>query len=155
MDILKKYFCLISVMTICSGCTVSKYTCSKIGAWPVISPSCEAVDTFRDDYLQVDELTVDKWKEAMHSLKIDYLGFEESDKDIVWKAELMAYDEMLTTDYKDDYEVLDPVVDKNLSMPRAYPYIFVHFLPRDDIENVKGIPSSHKTGTRGLNQKTI
>ncbi len=108
---IKKAVCFFFVIVFLSGCT--------------------AVDTLKENYLRVDEFNKFTMREAFNTIKRNYLGVGDIDHDTRQKSELMAYDKIMGTQYKDDYEVLDPTIDDALQMPEALPYIFVHFFPKE------------------------
>jgi len=102
---------------------------------------CAAIQEIKEDYLKTNEYDSFVMEDAFNQLKHNYLGVSDLDKDTRRKAEILAYDKILSTSYKDDYEVLQPIIDDNLTMPQAYPYIFVHFLPRE--EKPELLPNSY------------
>ena len=93
---------------------------------------CTAMQTLKEDYLHSDEFNEFTMREAIDKIKTDYLGVEKLDDDARQKAELIAYDYFITTEYISDYEALDPTIDDAIQMPEALPYFFIHFFSKDN-----------------------
>ena len=93
---------------------------------------CSAVETLQEDYLKADQFDESTINEAFRVLRRDYLGMDDSDKDLRRQARLAAYDRIMRTPYAKDYEALRPVIDDDLKAPEAAPYIFIHFFPKKE-----------------------
>jgi len=113
-----------------TGRTIKKMICFFIAS--IFLSGCVAVEALKEDYLRVDEFNEFTMREAFEKIKRDYLGVDDLDHDTRRKAELLAYDKIMSTKYIDDYEVLAPTIDDALQMPETQPYIFVHFFPKEE-----------------------
>ena len=93
---------------------------------------CGSMETIKKDYLTDNELNNDNYREIMDTFKRDYIGIEPKDTTLMTKAKIMAYEEIIKTKYKDNFEIYAPEIDTKGGMPEALPYIFVHFSKRVD-----------------------
>jgi hypothetical protein len=136
---MKQYIHLFLIMAFCSGCAPMRFACARFNPFSFLTSSCDALETIKKDYLRADEFDSDTIDEAVRSLKVDYLGLDEPSDEIMAKAEIIAYNKIITTPYKDSFQIHFPKVDEHLTMPEAFPYMFVHFTPKldEDIEGEK------------------
>jgi len=143
---MKRYICLLLVIASCLGCVPLHFACSRYNPFSFISAGCDTMQLIKKDYLKMDEFNSDTLGEAMRNLKVDYLGLDESNDEIMAKAEIIAYQEIITTPYADKFYIHSPFVDESLKMPRAFPYMFVHFIPKKvDDEAVAEINTPFQT----------
>ncbi len=96
------------------------------------------MDTIKQDYLKADEFDDHSMREAMKTLKTDYLGGKENNRVERERLELLAYDEIMKSPYKNDYQVLFPKIDDQLRAPNSHPYYFVHFPPNVGRSDIAG-----------------
>ena len=90
---------------------------------------CTVIEEYGEDYLNTDEWNDMTMKEAVASIKYDYLNIEEpileeSKKD---ELEYLAYKTLTQSEYADQFQGYAPHLDQDVGMPEAFRYVFIHF----------------------------
>ena len=101
---------------------------------------CSAMETLRDDYLDVDEYDANTMYEAGQDLKYDFLGAEKPflEKDEKSAVLFVSQNRLLLTEYKDKFLLSEAYIDEDPGLPEAFSYIFVHIPPKPEYPELAG-----------------